>query len=347
MKVVVLAGGLSPERDVSLSSAALIANALLENDHQVFVLDLFFGYQGSLKDFPFVSKKSKERFSFKVPETEPDLGKLAREHPEIDGYIGPQVLQVCALADKVFIALHGSVGENGQIQAYFDLHGISYTGTGYTGSLLAMDKDISKKLVETIGVKTAKWSVLDLSRARTDHVESPVGYPCVVKPLSCGSSIGISLVVNEHGFGEAIQAAKAYEDRILVERWIEGREFSCGILGGKALPAIEIIPKQGFYDYKNKYQAGLTEELCPAHLGAAASRVIGETTERIHQLLRLGFYSRSDFIMDSNNDFYYLESNTLPGMTPTSLLPQEAAAAGIDYVELCDSILYAEARRGF
>jgi len=340
MKVIVLAGGLSPERDVSFSSAALIANALLDNGHQVFVLDLFLGYEGKLEECSFVSSASKTRFSSSVPEREPDLHRLQQDHPEIVGPIGPQELPLCSLADRVFIALHGSVGENGQIQALFDLHRISYTGTGYAGSLLAMDKDLSKTLVETLGVKTARWAVID-DLSGIGEIESPVGYPCVVKPLSCGSSIGISMAANASEFSKAVASAKTYENRILVEEKITGREFSCGILGGKALPVIEILPRQGFYDYKNKYQKGLADEVCPAVLGAEETRAIQETTERIHRLLRLGFYSRTDFIMDSKKDFYFLESNTLPGMTPTSLLPQEASAAGVAYAELCERILSA------
>lgn len=338
MRVVVLAGGLSPERDVSLSSGSLIANALLDSGHEVFLLDLFIGYRGSLPDFSFVAPSSSQRFSYTVPSSEPDLAELRKKNPDVKGFIGPNVLDICLQAEKVFIALHGSVGENGQIQAFFDLHGVSYTGSGYAGSLLAMDKNISKKLVESSGIKTSRWVVQRIGSGDLPQ-SSPVGYPCVVKPLSCGSSVGISFADDDKDFFAALLSAERYEKCLLIEEKIEGREFSCGILKGVALPVIEIVPKSGFFDYESKYQAGLTEEICPAGLSEAETRSIQEQTVAIHNLLGLGSYSRTDYIRGLDGDFYFLESNTLPGMTPTSLLPQEASVAGISYKELCNLIL--------
>lgn len=338
MKVVVLAGGWSPERDVSLSSGSLIANALLDSGHEVLVLDLFVGYRGSLHEISFVPPSSAHRFSHAVPPREPDLEELRRANPEVRGFVGPKVLEVCQLAHRVFLALHGSAGENGQVQALFDLHGVSYTGSGYAGSLLAMDKDLSKKLVQTMGIKTARWGVQDVRR--DDLLPgSPVGYPCVVKPLSCGSSVGISFAQNDEELLAALVSAKEYEDKVLIEERIVGREFSCGVLAGKALPVIEIVPRGEFFDYRSKYQPGLTQELCPAPLSEAQTRELQDLTLAIHALLGLGSYSRTDFLQSADGDFYFLETNTLPGMTPTSLLPQEALAAGIGYIELCNLIL--------
>jgi len=338
MKVVVLAGGLSPEREVSLSSGSLIANALLDSGHEVYLLDLFVGYRGSLRDLSFVPPSSSQRYSHGVPALEPDLEGLRKANPEVRGFVGPKVLEICLMADRVFLALHGSVGENGQIQAYFDLHGVSYTGSGSAGSVLAMDKNLSKKLVQGIGIQTAPWVVQDMRR-RDLPSRSPLGYPCVVKPLSCGSSVGISFAENDREFLNALRSAQQYEDSVLIEEKIEGREFSCGVLTGRPLPVIEIVPKTGFFDYRSKYQSGLTQEICPAPLNEAQTQGLQAQTMAIHTLLGLGSYSRTDFLRSAGGDLYFLESNTLPGMTPTSLLPQEAKAAGIGYVELCNRIL--------
>ncbi len=235
----------------------------------------------------------------------------------------------------VFLALHGSIGENGKFQAVFDINGIQYTGTGYVGSLLAMDKDLSKKLMSSNNVLTPKWKYVDL-QMETDF--NDISYPCVVKPCSCGSSVGVTMVEVPSELNDAIKFAKRYENFVIVEEKIIGREFSVGILNGEALPVIEIKPLTGFYDYKNKYQKGLTEEICPANISNELCCLLQNDALRVHTLLRLGFYSRIDFIVDPNNNAYCLEANTLPGMTPTSLLPQEALANGIPYSDLCEKI---------
>lgn len=335
MKIAVLAGGLSPERDVSLSSGTLIANALMENGHDVLLLDLYLGTRGTSFEPVYQNKASGKQFFYQVPEQEPDLERLRKESGNGDGLIGEGVLNLCKKADLAFLALHGSIGENGQLQAVFDVHGIRYTGTGYAGSLLAMDKDLSKRLMRAGGIATADWMLIDL---REKYDVSEVGFPCVVKPCSCGSSVGVALAENPEQLAAALEAAKQYEDFVLIEDKIEGREFSVGILGGSALPAIEIRPKSGFYDYKNKYQAGLTEEICPANLLPEAEETLEACALAVHKALRLGYYSRVDFILDNTGRAFCLEANTLPGMTPTSLLPQEALAAGIVYQELCEKI---------
>lgn len=328
MRIVVLAGGLSPERDVSLSSGALIANALTEKGHQVRLVDLFLG--------PLPRPTGLYRYS--VPERAPDLGALRAQHPEVEGQVGPGVLDLCRGAEVVFVALHGGMGEDGRIQALFDAHGIRYTGTGYTGCLLAMDKDLSKRLVRSAGLLTADWVTYDLAEVRRPTA-TDVRLPCVVKPLGCGSSVGISLVRSAAEFDAAIEAAAAFETTVLVEDLIAGREFSCGVLGNEALPVIEILPATGFYDYRTKYQAGLAREVCPAEIPPVLAKALQEAALQAHRILRLGYYSRTDFIVDEQGRAWFLESNTLPGMTPTSLLPQEAAAAGIGYQELCEKIV--------
>lgn len=339
MKIVVLAGGLSPERDVSLSSGSLIANALRNVGHRVLLLDVYEGIYANESDFDSLFEDNSGRpYSYAVPEFEPDLNEIKSRSNNEAALIGRNVLQICQSADVVFIALHGAMGENGQIQAVFDVMGIRYTGTGYIGSLLAMDKDITKRLLRQAGIFTAEWLICDDAISvpnKLDHI----GLPCVVKPISAGSSVGVAIVHSIDELNQAIIAAKKVEAGILIEKMITGREFSVGILNGRALPVIEIIPKEGFYDYKNKYQAGLTNEICPAKLSEDEAIRVQNTALKIHDILRLGTYSRIDFILDQSGEFICLEANTLPGMTPTSLLPQEALAEGISYEELCNQIV--------
>lgn len=345
MKIAVLAGGLSPERDVSLTSGALIASALTRREHIVALADLYFDIEGD----PNGMFREKTDFAYTINDTAPDLGALRAERSrrrlaagkkDNDALIGSGIIPLCTAADVTFLALHGASGENGQLQAALECFGIRYTGSDYAGSLLAMDKELSKQLMRAAGITTADWVALDASdTSAAECIKREIGIPCVVKPAGCGSSVGVSIVRDENSLGDALSAAAVYRQRIIAEKLIRGREFSVGVLGGRALPAIEIIPKTGFYDYKNKYQNGLTDEICPASLTRAQHMTIGRAAEDVHRALRLGSYSRSDFILSEDDGlFYCLEANTLPGMTPHSLLPQEAAAAGICYDELCERI---------
>lgn len=234
----------------------------------------------------------------------------------------------------VFIALHGGAGENGQIQAVLEAYGIPHTGSGYTGCILAMDKNISKILMRTAGVATPDWYLVE----KGTHSQ-PDFMPCVVKPLDCGSSVGVLIAENEEEWHTALEGAFSYGNSVLVEKKITGREFSVGVLGERALPAIEIIPQSGFYDYQNKYQPGRTREICPAVLDPMQALRLEAAALTVHRTLELGYYSRVDFLMDRDGAIYCLEANTLPGMTPLSLFPQEAKAAGITYYELCESIV--------
>ena len=337
MKIVVLAGGLSPERDVSLSSGSLIANALIENGHSVCLLDLYKGTDASV-DSLFYDLKSGKKYSYTVPQHEPDLKRLKAETNNDNSLIGDNVINLCKAADMVFLALHGDIGENGKLQAVFDVLGIKYTGTGYAGSLLAMDKDIAKQIMVNNSVLTPPWILVDIeSNSFCGEIEA-FGFPCVIKPCSCGSSVGITIVNSEDELKIALEYVKNYERNAIVEKKISGREFSVGVLGSYALPAIEIIPNEGFYDYKNKYQPGLTKEVCPAEISDDIMKRLQEAALCVHKILRLGDYSRIDFMLSAEGNIYCLEANTLPGMTPTSLLPQMAAAAGISYNELCNRI---------
>lgn len=339
MKIVVLAGGLSPERDVSLSSGSLIANALREAGHRVLLLDSYEGINIGDTDFETLFKdKTAELYYYKVPDIAPDLNEIQNRTNNQQSLIGSNVLKLCQFADVVFIALHGAMGENGQIQATFDVMGIKYTGTSYIGSLLAMDKDLTKKILVQSQIPTAEWIILTESM-KVDDIINTIGLPCVVKPCSAGSSVGVSIVKDAEELDTAIKNAKIVEPNILIEKMIKGREFSVGVFEGVSLPVIEIIPKEGFYDYKNKYQANLTEEICPANLSESDTKRVQKLALKVHEALRLGAYARIDFILSEDGEFICLEANTLPGMTPTSLLPQEALATGISYVELCNRIV--------
>ncbi|MGN0532957.1 MAG: D-alanine--D-alanine ligase [Eubacterium sp.] len=321
MNILVLAGGVSPERDVSLVSAAEIARALIKGGNKVAVVDLAYGVNEpqSIIFTDNIEDISEYKISEKSPETEQFKNK-----------IGKNILACCGRADIVFLALHGDVGENGRLQAMLDLYNISYTGSGSEGCMLSMNKHLAKLIAESAGIVTPRWSVNEKSQS--------IAFPCVVKPSGCGSSIGVEIVNNASELENAIKSAAEYDDCVLVEEKISGREFSVGVINNKALPVIEIETKKGFYDYRNKYQPGRTIETCPANLRSDIAIAMQNTAVRIHNLLKLGYYSRVDFIVDGSGEIYFLEANSLPGMTPLSLLPQEARAAGIDFVQLCRQI---------
>lgn len=326
MNVVVLAGGLSPERDVSLASGMLISNALVEKGHSVLLLDLYKGIKDDEMHLLFSNEK--RNYDFTIDEEIPELTKKNTKN-----LIGRNVIKICKMADIVFLALHGSIGENGKLQAIFDCMGIKYTGSSYEGSILAMDKILTKKILEHDNIKTPKWHLL--KNVRKENIKFPV----VVKPANNGSSIGVSIANNLEEFEVAIIECEKYKDEIIIEEYIKGREFSVGILDKTALPPIEIIPKSGFYDYKNKYQEGKTIEICPPKISQDKIKEMQQIAIKVHNALLLGAYSRIDFILDENGNFNVLEANSLPGMTKTSLLPQEALVAGITYEDLCEKIL--------
>ena len=338
MKILVLAGGLSPERNVSLSSGALICQALRERWHQAALVDLFFGTE--------IGPAGQDPYSAPIPE---ELCHVRRQAPDLKqvresrrdkspSSIGPGVLELCVQADIVFLALHGACGEDGKIQAALDLLGVPYTGSGCLGSAIAMDKDMTKRLVEQL-VVTPRWQTVAVTEENLAGLVRETQLPVVVKPIASGSSIGVYIAHTQAELEDALRHSMELGGRTVLEQYIQGREIQVAILDGRALPSIEIIPKQGFYDYENKYQPGAAEEVCPAPIPAEWEARIGQSALAVFRAIGLSVYARADFIVTEDGTPYFLEINTLPGMTPTSLVPQEAVVVWIGYGELCETIL--------
>lgn len=342
MKIIVLAGGLSTERDVSLTSGAGICRTLLEKGHQAFLLDVFMG-------FPYDSDKLNEVFDLPghgleiadgIKTTEPDLAAIKASRPDqSDCFLGPNVIDLCRMADIVFMGLHGDVGENGKLQATFDILGIKYTGPGYLGSALAMDKTCTKQIFKMCGIPSPGGTWLRSTDKNRSLTALSMSLPVVVKPCSGGSSIGVYIAHTEEEYDKAIEESFRYENELIIEPYIKGREFAVGVIDGQALPVIEIIPKSGFFDYANKYQADCTAEICPAEIDDFTASRMQRAAEKAFTALKLDIYSRADFLLDEGGNIYCLEMNSLPGMTAASLLPKEAKAAGIEYGDLCELII--------
>ncbi|GEQ39072.1 D-alanine-D-alanine ligase [Tetragenococcus halophilus] len=334
MDIVVLAGGLSYERDVSLSSGGKIATALEEKGHSVLLLDIYLGMNAN--NFEEALQKQTEdnkNRDYSIGRKEPALENLAQFNQQQNDLVGNNVISICKSADFCFLALHGGIGENGKLQALFDIYHIKYSGSDYKSSLLAMDKEVSKKLMVTNHILTPNWEMID------SFYQRKIAAPCVVKPIDNGSSIGVEMVEEDTHLDEAVKAAEKFQSKIMIEEKVTGREFSVGILGDTVLPVIEIIPKHGFYNYENKYQEGATTEIAPAEIPENLTKKLSNLALLVHNTLGLSVYSRIDFIVTSDCKIYCIEANSLPGMTPTSLLPQEAAAQGIHFSDLCEKIV--------
>jgi D-alanine-D-alanine ligase len=334
MKIVVLAGGTSTERDVSLITGTMIYKALKGCGHQVVLIDVYLGYEGKSAHI-FEDERDWAANIGGITESNPDINQirtLRKDNP--DNFFGPNVIDICSQSDIVFMALHGENGEDGKLQAAFDLMGIKYTGTDYTSSALTMDKAISKEIFAFYKIPTP----MGIHVRKGDSYEWDI-YPCVVKVCNGGSSVGVYILNSRTEMQSTLINAFTYGNEVIIEQYIKGREFSVGVIDGKALPVIEIAPITGFYDYKNKYQAGSAIETCPALLNEEITAQMQKIAEDVFVALRLKTYARMDFILDDQNQIFCLEGNTLPGMTPTSLLPQEAKAAGISFNELCEKII--------
>ena len=352
MKILVAAGGLSPERDVSMCSGAMVANALMERGHEVALVDIYKGAPAGGSRGLYATRTSGTRFSFAVPKAEPDIEEIIRANGGRREEVADGFLPLCKTADIVFVALHGGIGENGTFQALLETFGVKYTGSPSLACALAMDKAIAKTVAAAAGVKTPPFALLPQEIPLEDAArlaKEETGFPCVIKPCGCGSSIGVAVAADEGEARAAIGKARGYGTACMAEAFVAGRELTCAVLeepsadgGGRALrglPPVEIIPKSGFYGYEEKYQAGFAREVCPAEIPAQVEERIKGIAVAAHRALRLKVYSRSDFILDDSGELWWLEANTLPGMTPTSLVPQEAAASGIGYGELCERII--------
>lgn len=325
MKIAVLMGGTSAERDVSLASGLAITKALRGRGHDVAVVDTATG---------FVPEPEEKDLLPGGVKSAPPSG-VAQALPLIDLAQVPQL----RAAELAFLALHGGTGEDGTVQALLQLVGVPYTGSGPLGSGIAMDKDVTKRLLRDSQVPTLPWRV---ARAPSfaydpDTVEDLVGLPCIVKPSRQGSSVGIHVVSDASELADAVRDAARYDSEVMIERFARGRELTVGILGDQALPPVEIRPRKGIYDYESKYTPGMTEYLCPAPLDEEVVAQIQAYALRAFKVLKLRGYGRIDFIL-AKEQLFCLEANTLPGMTATSLLPKAAAAAGIDFPELCERI---------
>jgi len=300
LNLALLSGGISSEREVSLNSGDQVFEAL-----------------------------DKEKYNILRYDPKTDLERLITDAPRIDAAL---------------IILHGPYGEDGTVQGLLDLLRIPYQGSGVLGSAVAMNKIASKQLYEKAGVPTPPYLVLQNdSDMNIDACVSKFGFPMVVKPVVGGSSVGMSIVRSESDFQPALNAAIAEDKTVLIEPYIEGIELTVGVIGNRdleAFPVIEIVPDDAheFFDYEAKYSAGVTEEICPARIDAEMTRKAQFYGKLAHQALFCKGYSRTDMIL-KDQDIYVLETNTIPGMTATSLLPQAAAAAGLSFSQLLDRLI--------
>ncbi|MCD8144402.1 MAG: D-alanine--D-alanine ligase [Oscillospiraceae bacterium] len=337
MKIVVLAGGLSTERNISLASGTKVCAALRNRGHQAVLVDLYLGTEQidvpAEQLFDNLPPLKPVQFTGVAPDLETVRASRKWQDKSV---FGPGVLALCRQADAVFLALHGECGEDGRIQAAFDLLGIPYTGSGYRGSAIAMDKRLTKELMQVHGIRTPAWKTFRGTVADIPAIAAEVRVPCVVKIPRGGSSLGVVIVKAREELEPALQTCLSMDSTILVEQYIEGRELTCGVLGEQGLPSVEIATAD--YSYTNKY-SGQTVEICPGRVTPEIEAEMRNTALAVHKMLGLSTYSRCDFMVTDGGEVYCLECNTLPGMTDTSLLPQEAAAVGISYEELCERIV--------
>jgi D-alanine-D-alanine ligase len=324
LRIAVLMGGTSSERDVSLASGIRITEALRSRGHDVVAVDTVSGL--------LTAADERQLSAGSVVKTiPPDTKALVRMNAAMQS-----TLRALPQADVLFLALHGGQGEDGTLQALLDLTGVPYTGSGHLASALAMDKDLSKHLFRAAGVPTADWL---MAPASVEQVQATLGFPVIVKPSKQGSTVGLSVVKKGEELQPAIETAYEHDDEVMIEQFIAGRELTVGVLGGQTLPVGEIIAKHEIYDYECKYTPGMAVEEFPAKLTDDETATVQRFAQLAFEALKLRGYARIDFRMATDGTFYCLEANTLPGMTQTSLIPQAAAAAGITFPELCDRIV--------
>jgi D-alanine-D-alanine ligase len=326
MRVAVLTGGATAERAVAFASASQVVAALRSRKHQVSVIDT----AGGLLD----ERAERELLGGAVGVTPPSVDALAERER---GMLSEGLAELDALrqADVLFLAVHGGALEGGTLQAVLDVLGVPYTGSGPLASALAMDKDLSKRLFRATGVPVPAWF---MTPVEPDDVTTALGWPVIVKPSKQGSSVGLTLVRKAQDLGNAVKLAAQYDDEVMAEQFIPGRELTVGVLGDVPLPVGEIVPKHELFDYETKYTPGMSEETFPARIETLLARQLQEYALMAHRALKLSGYSRIDFRVSPEGDIFCLEANSLPGMTRTSLFPQAAQAAGIPFPELCERI---------
>ena len=326
MRVTVITGGATAERAVAFAGAAQITAALRGRGHTVTVVDTVTGLLGPADEARLLTAA--------VGREPPPVADLdERERAMLSN--GLAALAPVRDADVLCLCLHAGRGEGGILQAVLDVIGVPYTGSGSLGSALAMDKDLSKRLFRAAGVPVPAWFMAPVA---AEDVSTALGWPAIVKPSKMGSSVGMTLVKSAKALDAAIALARSYDAEVLVEQFIPGRELTVGIVGDVPLPVGEIIPRHELFDYECKYTPGMSEEVFPAKLDTALARQLQELALTAHRALKLGGYSRVDFRLSPEGDIFCLEANTLPGMTRTSLLPQAARAAGIEFPELCERL---------
>jgi D-alanine-D-alanine ligase len=333
MRIGVLFGGTTSERDVSIVSGSMVAKALAARGHDVVAIDT---EQGLL---------SREQQSELMAR-----GVLSTPHAEsTQSQAGPHAksrleshAEILRSVDVVFLALHGGFGENGTVQGFLEILGVPYTGSDVRGSAIAMDKDLSKQAFVHAGIPTAEWQLLRLDDALPEHLtpRTPgLDGRVVVKPNREGSTVGLTVVRDISELPAAVALARRYDPEVVVERFVAGREFAVGVLDGKALAVGEIVPlRSEIFDYASKYQKGGAQETFPAPISEMLTKEAQSIAVAVHRALRLRDYCRIDLRLSADDKWWVLEANTLPGMTATSLLPQSAGAVGIAYEELCERI---------
>ena len=325
MKIAVLFGGTSEERDVSIASAAQVIPALRGLGHEVVAVDAATGR---------LTGVAEQKLLTAGVAAEPPTNSVLANMRDAALALRDNAADLRDV-DVVFLALHGGAGEDGRTQAVLDLAGLAYTGSNHIASATAMDKDLSKRLFRAAGVPTADWLMAPVV---AHDVSETLGWPVVVKPNKQGSTVGLTIVRDAAQLDAALELAGSFDDEVMIERFIPGRELTVGILEGRALPVGEILVKGEVFDYAAKYQKGGAREVFPAELPAEATSRIQSLALRAHAALKLGVYSRIDFRRDPEGNFWCLEANSLPGMTAASLLPQAARVAGIEFPQLCERI---------
>ena len=325
LRVAVLMGGSSEERSVSLASGCQVSAALRRAGHEVVSIDSAVG----------VLPPDVEERLLTSPIGSVDVSLPA---PVAPGLADAKVIATDSAlqeVDIVFLALHGGAGEDGTIQTLLDVAGVPYAGSGPVGCALAMDKDLTKRLLRDAGIATPAWI---MGRTPGREVLEELGAPVIVKPAQGGSSVRLTLAADAEAVDRATDEARGGGDEVMYEAYIEGREFTVGVLNGQPLPVVEIIPTHELFDFECKYLEGMAQEIAPAEIDEGLRVELQRLALEVHRVLRLRHFSRADFMMDASGGLYCLEANALPGLTANSLLPKAARAAGIDFPELCDRI---------